>query len=953
MKFVSWNVNGIRAAWNHGLSAFLDTMEADIYAFQETRADMPFRPAELEGYHAYWSFCESRKGYSGTLCLSRPAPLRAGYGIGDPGFDTEGRIITLEYEGFIFVNCYIPNSQRSADRQDYRNQWDTRFLRYLGELQGRKPVILCGDFNATLSGTDVYEGNRRAEREGAAFLSTERENLSALMEGGFVDSYRLVHPDEEGKYTWWSNRLFKRKENKGWRLDYFWVSEALEGKVAESTMLTDILGSDHCPLLLEADVSPCKDPAGLAAQELAKAGEACRIAHHAGQEALAKLWDGVDWAEAEKKLADMQMGLAKTAYARNRELMVWWQRRIVSSLEARLLAVRHTCSTGGGPGVDGIRWTEPHEKMSAALSLSAAKYQALPSRLLVIRSKNGKQRRIHVETYYDRAMQCLYAYALDPIAEAWGDRKSFAYRKGRSAFDLNEYVKRGLSGPDAPEWVFIADVRKCYENISHEWILRNIPMAGYVLKQFLKAGYVFGGELFPMDEGVGIGCSISPIIANMALDGLEAYVNARLHRHGEPDYPDGNMVRYADDILFTARTEENARKIRSYAIAFLEERGLMLSHEKSRIVRVDKGFTFLSRTYYKSGTQLLARPSDSSIERFMANIRDTVKGYTGSQQSLIEKLNRKIDGWATYHKTDEAETAFRKMDVYIDALLLELCESKHPKWSREKILRKYWYVDGEGRHCYALPGKKEVRVKFLSDTLLINHSPVRTCVNPYLDIGYMERRTGEKSLHNVIGIYRAIWERQGGRCLYCGHPIARDEEKALVKAYPEKRRFASRMAYVHNRCLPGTLDYIDAASLPSSLDDLNDLLSKLETGRMPSGQKFHRLYEFFRTSGQDSVRLAFKEIEEIMGEALGAGARNKQFWQRTGFMCISQCWLGNGYAIKELRPEEGYIVFGLATRARETGGLDIPDAIRHGPLPADAKHELENYFQYIIKKYGL
>lgn len=953
MKFVSWNVNGLRAVWNHGLSAFLDTSEADIYAFQETRVDMPFRPVELQGYYAYWSFCKGRKGYSGTLCLSREVPLSVGYNLDDPDFDTEGRIITLEFETFIFINCYIPNSQHAADRQDYRNQWDTRFMHYLERMNHRKPIILCGDFKVTVSGTDVYGENLQAKRDDEGFLSTERENLVTLIEKGFVDSYRYVHPNENGKYTWWSNRLFKRKENKGWRLDYFLVSETIKDKVTESTMLTNVLGSDHCPILLEADLSFKKESVEHTVQNPEQKEPTYRIARHARRETLTRLWDNIDWEQAEKTLANMQMGLTKTAYARNRELMIWWQKRIVGSLEAKLLAVRHTCSTGGGPGVDGIQWIQSHEKMSAALSLTAAKYQALPARLLIIRSKNGKQRRIHIETYYDRAMQCLYAYALDPIAEAWSDRKSFAYRKGRSSFDLNEYIKQGLSGLDAPEWIFIADVRKCYENISHEWILRNIPMASYMLKQFLKAGYVFAGELFPMDEGIGIGCPLSPIIANMTLDGLEAYVYSRLHRHGEPDYPDGNMVRYADDILFTARTEENARKIRAYVITFLEERGLMLSHEKSKIIRVDKGFTFLSRTYYKSGTQLLARPSDQSVERFMGNIRDMIRNYIGSQQSLIEKLNRKIDGWTTYHKTDEAETAFRQMDVYINALLLELCEAKHPKWNREKILCKYWYLDSKDRYCYALPDKKEVHVKFLSDTLLINYDAVRTCVNPYLDVDYMKRRSGERNPRNVTGVYRVVWNRQEGRCHYCGHEILRDEEKVLIEAYPEKKCFTSRMAYAHSRCLLGTLDYIDTSVQPSTLNDLNNLLLQLETGKKPRGQKFHMLYEFFRNCDQNSVSLTFKEIENIMGEALGTGARNKQFWQRTGFMCISQCWLENGYVIKTLCPEEKKVVFVLDVKNKNTAEVIIPDAIQHGSVPADAKYELENYFQYIIKKYGL
>lgn len=966
MKFVSWNVNGIRAAWNHGLSSFLDTCEADIYAFQETKTDEAFPLAEIEGYHAFWSFCNGRKGYSGTLCLSRCTPLDVNYDMGDSAFDTEGRIITLEFEDFFFVNCYIPNSQGSIMRRDYRNLWDAHFIQYIGRLRSQKPVILCGDFNVTVSDSDIYEKNKHVELNAEGFLSAERESIIGIIKNGFIDSYRHIHPDEKGKYTWWSNRRFKRKENRGWRLDYFFVSERMKDRITESTMLTNVFGSDHCPILLETDmpsvetVEPCpaKRPSSPYTYQdlmgLVGAEEKHLIFERIRRTDMTDLWNSIDWKHAEKNIERMQMTLAKAAYMKDMGLIDKWQKRIVYSLDAKLLAVRHVCNTASGAGVDGIKWITPHEKMSAALSLTSKGYRAMPSKLLLIKSKNGKQRRIHIETYYDRAMQCLYAYALDPVAESWGDRNSFAYRKGRSAYDMNEFIKLGLSGTNAPEWVFIVDVKKCYENISHDWIMEHIPMSGRVLYQFLKAGYVFGGEIFPMDTGVGIGCSISPIVANMALDGLKDYVYSRLYPHGNSiDYADGHMVRYADDIIFMARTEETAYRIKLYTADFLEERGLTLSPEKSRIVNIADGFTFMSRTYYKSGTQVLARPSNSSIERFMGSIRDTIENYSGSQKSLIEKLNHKIDGWTTYHKTDEADEAFRQMDVYITALLLELCESKHPKWDREKIFQKYWYTDGEGRHCYALPDKKEVRVKFLADTLLVDYYAVRTSANPYIDLEYMESRTKEREMLNVTGVYRAIWNRQEGKCHYCGHKILREDKKALVEVNPNKRRFASRMAYVHERCLYCSFDYVDSSVLPASQNDVNTLLKQLASNKKTAEQKFHALSEFFRICDKRTLELTFDEIESIMGDELGATSLRKEFWYRTGFMCISQCWLENGYNIKELHLQERYVIFVLTAKGKNTANVIIPDVIRYGHIPDDAKYELENYFRYIIKKYGL
>ncbi|MBQ8692989.1 MAG: exodeoxyribonuclease III, partial [Synergistaceae bacterium] len=745
--------------------------DADIYAFQETKTDEAIPIMELDGYEAFWSFCERHKGYSGTLCLTKLHPLNVWYDFGNYDFDCEGRIIIMEFTSFFFVNCYVPNSQRSDYRYDYRDKWDAQLLKYLKHLRYHKPTVVCGDFNVPISDEDIYDEEiRQVKRNSEGFQSTERENLLSIISSGFVDTYRMLHPDERKKFTWWSNREFKRKDNRGRRLDYFLVTENLCEFVTESTMCSDVRGSDHCPILL--DINLPKDDARSISESMRKTNldykdlvemEGLSYTQAVKYADMTALWNSIDWDMAEAHLLDMQKALAKSAYKRDLGLIEKWQKKIVFSLDAKLLAVRHVCSTASCSGVDSIKWSTPNEKMTAALSLTSKGYRALPSRLLLVKSKNGKQRHIHIDTYYDRAMQTLYAYALDPVAESWGERKSFAYRKGRSAFDMNEYIKTAFSGYDAPEWVFIGDIRKCYENISHDWIMQHIPMSEYVLNQFLKAGYVMGGELFPMEVGIGIGCSISPIIANMVLDGMQEYVFSRLFpNNDEIDYAEGNLIRYADDIIISARSEESAQKIRRIVSDFLDERGLELSQEKTRIIHISEGFTFLSRKYSKRNTQLFAQPSEQAIERFINSLGDTIENHTGSQKSLIDRLNKKIDGWITYHKVSEADIAFRHVDVFIKASLLELCEKKHPKWPREKILEKYWYMDAEGRYCYALPNKKEVYVKFLADTLMIDYYPVKTNANPYIDFEYMESRSHEKEILNASGVYRAIWNRQNG-----------------------------------------------------------------------------------------------------------------------------------------------------------------------------------------------
>ena len=958
MKFISWNVNGIRAAWNHGLSILLDNADADIYAFQETKTDERFLPVELEGYHAYWSFGK-RSGYSGTMCLSRTEPMNVTYGIGDDEFETEGRIITLEFEEFFFVNCYVPRSVASVKRADYRNSWDLRFIQYLYDLRYRKPVIVCGDFNVTASDKEVYPGNTQVERSDVGFLSSEREYLIDIIENGFVDTFRFLHPDEI-KYTFWSNRRFMRKNNRGWRLDYFLVSEVLKHQIETSTMLTDVYGSDHCPILLEMDMefseNACRkdEPKGYeyTYADLKKMGMGKDVLRRVKRSNLTSLWESIDWKEAERSLAEMQCILAKCAYRRNLQEIETWQKRIVMSLDAKLLAVRHTCNMAGS-GVDCIQWKTPHEKMSAALALSSKGYRAMPSRLLLLISKSGKQRRIHVETYFDRAMQCLYAYALDPIAESWGDRASFAYRKGRSLFDVDEYIKKGLSGKNAPVWVLIADVKKCYETISHEWILQNIPSSTFMMKQFLQAGYVFGGELFPMDMGIGIGCTLSPIIANMTLDGLQDYVYAKLYPEGTPkDYANGRMVRYADDIIFFARSEQTAHRIKDITEEFLDERGLVLAEDKSWILNVEEEFTFMSRTYYKQGDEVRSRPSEASIARFMDKMRETIEGFHGSQRALIEKLNHKIDGWTSYHKTGEAEDVFRKMDVYISALLLKLCESKHPNWSREKVINMYFLRVGSHRYVYCLTNKREVRVKSLADTLLVDYNPMNPHENPYINLEYFEKRSHERAIYNVTGICRYIWNRQEGKCHYCGAKMSKKDEKELIVAFPRKERYVARMAYVHKRCMQGTFEEVEVEHFPDSQTELFILLEELAR-KGTSQEHFYPLADFFRTCDKKSVTLSFREIEDILGEKLGETAHTEGFWYRDNGNSICNCWLDYGYGIKRLHLEERpRVTFGKTALSNHTAQASIPEFL-YGLIQLDAKYELENYYKYIKQKYGL
>ena len=1039
MTIISWNVNGIRAAVGHGLAGFLDSFDADIYAFQETKLHTPMPSVVKKGYHAFWCF-SGIQGYSGTLCLTKVKPLSVHYGMletdsgqdgecsethtdgtlpyfGSPyavrraglssshftdqeaacqdgigpisegaadGFDTElweedampqdddgendlddsfsseGRVITLEFTNFYFVCVYVPNSQGSKRRYDYRCEFDGHLYDHVQTLLPQKPVIICGDFNVAPSDIDIYPENSWVKLNSDGYMAAEREDFQTLLDIGFWDSYRRLHPDERGVYSWWSNRLYKRGENKGWRLDYALVSIDIARHITKSTMLTDVMGSDHCPieLVLDMEVEGIeKEPKGQKAvhPQLSDMPQLQRNAMVYGMANadLSFVWENAEWERAEENLATMQMALSKSAYSHDLDLIRKWQYRIVSSLDAKMLAVRHVSSVAASSGVDKVKWKTSMEKMAAALSLSSKDYKALPSRLIFMQTSKGKSRRVHLESWYDRAMQTLYAYSLDPVAEAWGDRKSFAFRKGRSTFDLNEYIKAAFSGKDAPGWAFIGDVRQCYEHISHEWVEEHIPLAKGVLSEFLNAGYVLSGRMFPKDTGIGIGCTLSPIIANMTLDGLQDRIYEEFGRkEGDNgfDFSNGNMIRYADDIIVAVRSKEDAEKVRAVIADFLCERGLELSEKKSRVVNMKEGFTFMSRTYVRRHGNMYVYPSDDAVSRFKAGLKEAVEGHKGSQAKLIDKLNRKISGWVTYHKVEDAEAVFRSVDVYLKALLLKSCEKKHPQWTREKILNNYWYRRHDGTYLYALPDKKEKHVHQLSDALLVVHDKVKTNINPYIEIGYLESREEERAVHNVTGMYRTIWDRQGGACYFCGKPILKDQEKGMVEVDPKAKKKSSRLAYAHVRCMGWQMEsvvYTD--TLLDSETETMELLKELEAGEKSRKVfKYTPLYEYFRLCDKPSVSLKFKEIEKILGEPLGKNAESKPFWYRSGGICL--CWLENGYRIRNIHFDKKYIVFHQEERK---AAVDIPKVFLSGRVPEEAKYEVENYLEYIVKKYGL
>ena len=683
-------------------------------------------------------------------------------------------------------------------------------------------------------------------------------------------------------------------------------------------------------------------------------------------ELLAQMWDGMDWSAAEEKLATLQERLTIAAYRKNDKEIEDIQKRIVRDVEIKCLAVRHVVNSTASPGVDKIKWRTSAEKMRAAISLTSKDYHASPMRQILITAKNtGKERRPRIPTYYDRAMNVLYGYSLIPVTEAMAERKSFAFRPGRSTQDAHAYVLEALKGNDAPEYVVCGDIKAYYSHIQHSWLLKNVPMDKRVLSEFLNAGIVFAGKLFPaQDEGISEGSNISPYLGNFVLDGLQKYIFDGLHGTSSPeDYANGNLIRFADDILVTVRSPEDAQTVVELLKIFLDERGLTLSEDKTKVCKITDGFTFLSRSYIKKNGLVYSKPSDKAVERFIDDLKTTIQSNRKSQRDLILLLNRKLKGWAGYHRYTDATDAFRRVDAAVQAALLEAAIDKHPRMPLAKVKAKYWYRESDGRHCYALPDDKSVRVVRLADTLLLTHNRIKTNANPYVDRDYTESRTHEREIQNVTGAYRAIWERQNGVCYYCGRAILTDQPRTTVQLNLHRPPSVRNSAYVHKMCVANEFEVVQTMEDISVLRPY-DVYSILEG--IASGQRLKRikkeirpdwkhikLKEFFSKATAASVTLTFEMIEEIEGQALPASARkNKDWWYpRSNCNQIAEAWITEGYYMHALDLNKGKV-----TLRREEDGVSkliIPKVLTSGKLPDNAVYELETHMEYIINKYGL
>jgi RNA-directed DNA polymerase len=386
-----------------------------------------------------------------------------------------------------------------------------------------------------------------------------------------------------------------------------------------------------------------------------------------------------------------------------------------------------------------------------------------------IKKKNKKaERPLGIPTMYDRAVQALYTLALDPVAEATADKHSFGFRKGWCAQDACEYIFADLARAVSPEWVLEGDIKGCFDNISHDWLIANVPMDKSILKQFLKAGFVFEGELFPTEDGTPQGGVISPILANMALDGMEKALSDRFHtnRLGKVDLRfknahKVNLVRYADDFVVTAATKEIAEEAKALIRDFLKTRGLELSEEKMLITHINDGFDMLGCTCRKFKEKLIVKPSKKAIKALVAKLSEIIlrRGKAWKQEALIEKLNQTIRGWANYHQSLCASEAFSHIDYILFEFLWQWAKRRHPQKGKWWISTRYWHNKGNRNWVFSTDDKELLRVDHIP---IVRHTRVRMDANPYLEPEYFIQRQFNHGMKRLSGRFKQIWKNQNG-----------------------------------------------------------------------------------------------------------------------------------------------------------------------------------------------
>lgn len=499
-------------------------------------------------------------------------------------------------------------------------------------------------------------------------------------------------------------------------------------------------------------------------------------------------WHNINWAQMHRQVRGLQVRIAKATKRSDWRQVKQLQRMLVRSFAAKVIAIRRVTENRGKntAGVDGETWNTPDLKWEAVNRLSRKGYQPKPLRRVYIPKANGKRRPLGIPTMLDRAMQALYLLALEPVSETTADRNSYGFRPHRSCADAIEQCFVNLSRKSSSQWVLEGDIKGCFDFISHDWLLSNIPMDKGILRKWLKSGFMESGKFNATEAGTPQGGIISPVLANMALDGLEAVLEAHFgKKNTKASYKTKvNYVRYADDFIITGISKELlVEEVLPIVEAFMAERGLQLSGEKTLITHIEDGFDFLGQNLRKYRGKMIVKPSKANVKTFLRDIRDYLNSHkTAPAATVIRDLNPKIRGWCNYHRFICASDTFKYVDYRIWKMLWQWCRRVHSNRRKRWIKAKYFKTVGQRNWVFSAPDSKGgdfYRLLSASSFKVEKHVKIKARANCYLpeDEQYFESLMVKRWKKTVAGNDRLIKlaKRQLCKCAVCHQTFQKDD----------------------------------------------------------------------------------------------------------------------------------------------------------------------------------
>lgn len=503
-------------------------------------------------------------------------------------------------------------------------------------------------------------------------------------------------------------------------------------------------------------------------------------------------WHAINWFQVSQNVRRLQTRIVKATQQKRWGKVKALQRLLTHSFSGKALAVRRVTENSGKKtsGVDQELWDTPAGKAAAIHKLQQRGYQPLPLRRVYIPKSKGQRRPLGIPTIKDRAMQALYLLALDPIAETTGDQNSYGFRRERCPADAIEQCFCMLAKKTSPQWILEGDLKSCFDNLSHAWLLAHIPMDKAILRRWLKAGVLEKGSFQPTAAGTPQGAIISPVLANLALDGLERALRSRFPKRIESglqrgQHPKVHLIRYADDFVVTGRTREQLEhEVKPLVAAFFHERGLELSPTKTSITHIREGFDFLGQNIRKYGDKLLIKPARKSVQALLQKVRQMIKANKQAKAGeLVTYLNPILKGWANYHRHVVSSHIFSEIDAAVFRSLWRWAVRRHPhrakRWIREKYFgrlgNRNWVFQG---NYVAADGTTHIaHLFYLAQVPIQRYRKVKGAANPYDPSWetYFERRLDVKMASDLKG-YRQLlnlWYEQNGLCLICQQKITR------------------------------------------------------------------------------------------------------------------------------------------------------------------------------------